>query len=45
MVQVDPHPPAKFRVNGPLSNMPEFTKAFGCKSGESMVRASQCQIW
>lgn len=45
MVQVDPHPPAKFRVNGPLSNMPEFTKAFGCKSGESMIRASQCQIW
>ncbi|MDQ3817440.1 MAG: M13 family metallopeptidase, partial [Acidobacteriota bacterium] len=28
--KTDPHPMAKFRVNGPLSNMPQFAQAFGC---------------
>ena len=41
----DPHPLPKFRANGPLSNMAEFAKAFGCKKGDAMVRASVCQIW
>src|SRR5437763_3756836 len=43
--QTDPHPLAKFRVNGPLSNMPAFAQAFGCKPGDAMVRAERCQIW
>ena len=38
MVQGDPHPIAKFRVIGPLSNMPEFQAAFSCKAGAAMVR-------
>jgi predicted metalloendopeptidase len=37
-VNVDPHAPAKFRVNGPLSNLPEFYAAFGCKDGDPMKR-------
>ncbi|HXQ35999.1 MAG TPA: M13 family metallopeptidase, partial [Anaerolineales bacterium] len=41
----DPHPLAKFRANGPLSNMPEFAEAFQCKTGSPMVRAKRCQIW
>jgi putative endopeptidase len=41
----DPHPLPKFRVNGPLSNMAEFAKAFGCKKGDPMVRAQVCKIW
>ena len=43
----DPHPTAKFRVIGPLSNMPEFQKAFGCKAGDAMVRPAEkaCRIW
>jgi putative endopeptidase len=47
MVQGDPHPIAKFRVNGPLSNLPEFSKAFSCKSGDAMVRpkVDRCQVW
>jgi putative endopeptidase len=46
-VLTDPHAPSHWRVNGPLSNMPEFAKAFGCKSGETMVRADSLrpQIW
>src|SRR5258708_7776494 len=41
----DPHPLPKFRANGPLSNMAEFTKAFGCKKGDAMVRGQVCKIW
>ena len=41
----DPHPLGRFRVNGPLSNMPAFAKAFGCKPGDAMVRVERCQIW
>jgi putative endopeptidase len=35
-VKSNEHSPAKFRVNGPLSNMPEFYEAFGVKQGESL---------
>jgi putative endopeptidase len=41
----NPHPLPKFRANGPLSNMAEFAKAFGCKRGEPMVREQACKIW
>ena len=37
-VRVDPHAPEFWRVNGPLSNIPAFAQAFGCKSGDPMVR-------
>lgn len=45
--QSDPHPLARFRVNGPLSNMPQFAAAFSCNAGDAMVRAEKdrCQIW
>ncbi len=41
----DPHPLPKFRANGPLSNVAEFAKAFGCKKGDPMARAQACKIW
>jgi putative endopeptidase len=44
-VQTGPHSLPKWRVNGPLSNMPQFAKAFGCKGGQPMVRANACSIW
>jgi len=46
-VTTDPHPLARFRVNGPLSNMPEFAEAFDCNRGEAMARAEneRCDIW
>jgi len=37
-VTVDPHAPEQWRVNGPLSNIPAFALAFGCKQGDPMVR-------
>lgn len=47
LVTVDPHPLGQFRTIGPLSNMPQFAKAFDCKEGDKMVRAvsQRCQIW
>jgi putative endopeptidase len=41
------HSPGEFRVNGPLSNMPEFAAAFGCKAGDRMVRPAEerVRIW
>jgi len=41
----DPHPLPKFRVRGPMSNMAEFAKAFGCKQDDAMVREKVCKIW
>jgi len=47
MVQGDPHPVAKYRVNGPLSNLPAFKDAFNCKPGDAMVRPDKdrCEVW
>ncbi len=41
----DPHPAAKFRVNGTVSNLPAFAKAFQCQPGAAMLRAAACKIW
>ena len=47
MVQSDPHPVSKFRVIGPLSNLPEFEKAWSCKADAPMVRPPEkrCEVW
>ena len=47
MVQGDPHPIAKYRVNGPLSNLPAFKETFQCKDDSAMVRkaAERCEVW
>jgi putative endopeptidase len=44
-VKTNSHSLPRWRVNGPLSNMPQFAKAFGCKQGDKMVRSDMCQIW
>ncbi|MFZ0063003.1 MAG: M13 family metallopeptidase [Pyrinomonadaceae bacterium] len=46
-ILTDPHPLGRFRVNGPVSNMPQFAEAFNCKLGDKMVRPvdKRCQVW
>jgi putative endopeptidase len=46
-VTLDPHAPDRWRTNGPLSNIPAFAAAFGCKPGDPMVRAANLipHIW
>ncbi len=43
----DVHAPAKWRVNGPLSNVPDFYEAFGVKQGQPMWRPEdqRVKIW
>ncbi len=38
LVNVDPHSPARYRVNGPLANLPAFAAAFGIADGSPMAR-------
>jgi putative endopeptidase len=45
LAQTNPHSPGRERVNGVVSNMPEFQKAFSCKAGSPMVRQTQCRVW
>ncbi len=45
LVTVDPHSPGKWRVNGTVSNMPEFGEAFHCKPDDPMVRKDACRVW
>lgn len=46
-VKSNEHSPAKWRVLGPLSNMPEFYRAFNVKPGDKMYRpeSERVQIW
>jgi putative endopeptidase len=44
-VKTDPHPVSRYRVNGPLSNLPEFAAAFGCNANDPMVRTNRCEVW
>jgi putative endopeptidase len=46
-LNVDTHAPLNWRVNGPLSNMPEFAAAWSCKTGDPMVRPDtlRARIW
>ena len=45
LAQTNPHSPGRHRVNGVLSNMAEFQKAFSCKAGAPMVRQAPCHVW
>jgi putative endopeptidase len=43
----DPHSTAQYRINGVVVNMPEFSRAFSCKAGQPMVKATDkvCKVW
>jgi endothelin-converting enzyme/putative endopeptidase len=45
LVLTDPHSPGKFRLLGPIENMPEFQSAFACKAGQAMVPEKRCRVW
>jgi endothelin-converting enzyme/putative endopeptidase len=45
LTQTNPHSPSPARVNGVVSNMPQFREAFGCTAGQPMVREKACRVW
>ncbi|PNF39536.1 Neprilysin-1 [Cryptotermes secundus] len=45
MLQKDSHSPNRFRVIGSLSNMAEFSEAFGCPLGSRMNPVNKCVLW
>ena len=47
LATVDSHSPERWRANGPLADIPEFARAFGCRGGGPMVQPDsvRAQIW
>jgi endothelin-converting enzyme/putative endopeptidase len=45
LVLTNPHSPEEYRINGVVSNMPEFARAFSCKAPQKMVRENVCRVW
>jgi putative endopeptidase len=43
-VMTDVHSPAKYRINGPLANIPEFHKAFNIKPGSAMYQPDSLRV-
>jgi putative endopeptidase len=43
--QSNEHSAARFRVNGVVRNMPEFEKAFQCKTGAPLTPERRCRVW
>ena len=42
---LDPHSPDEYRINGVVSDLPQFGQAFSCKAGRPMVRQNPCRVW
>jgi len=47
LVHVDPHSPARWRVDGTLSNIPEFAETFNCSPGTKLnpPPEKRCMLW
>ncbi len=45
LAATDPHSSSKYRVNGVVTNLPEFEKAFGCQPGSAMAPVQRCSVW
>ena len=43
-LNTDPHSPARYRVDGPLSDLSEFQKAFNIPDGSPMVRSGEKRV-
>lgn len=41
----NPHSPGKYRINGIVSNLPQFQQAFKCSADAPMVRKNDCKVW
>ncbi|MGZ3788390.1 MAG: M13 family metallopeptidase [Bacteriovorax sp.] len=44
-IQTDTHSIPKFRVNGVLSNIPDFANVYQCAEGAKMAPKNRCSVW
>ncbi|XP_050671750.1 endothelin-converting enzyme homolog isoform X2 [Leptidea sinapis] len=44
-IEKDDHTIAKYRVIGPISNLPEFSVEFNCPLGSKMNPKHKCEVW
>ncbi|TFK29797.1 endothelin-converting enzyme 1 [Coprinopsis marcescibilis] len=46
-IRTDPHSPTRYRVDGTLSNIPEFAKVFNCRQGSKLnpPPEDRCVFW
>jgi predicted metalloendopeptidase len=45
LLQVDAHSPAKWRVNGAVSQVAEFAEVFSCDAGKPLNPPQRCEVW
>ena len=44
-IEKDDHTVAKYRVIGPISNLPDFSQEFNCRPGTKMNPVDKCVVW
>jgi putative endopeptidase len=44
-LRTDSHSPGRWRILAPMSHMPAFAQAFGCKAGDAMVAEDVITVW
>jgi len=45
LARTNPHSPPRWRVNGPMADVPAFGEAFKCKAGSPMHPDKVCSVW
>ena len=45
LARTNPHAPPRWRVNGPMADVPAFADAFQCKAGAPMRSTKVCEVW
>lgn len=45
LIKTDSHAPPRFRVDGPLRNLPAFAETFACGEGTPMNPGNRCEVW
>ncbi len=45
LARTNPHSPARWRVNGPMADVPAFAAAYQCKEGTALNRGKVCSVW
>jgi putative endopeptidase len=45
LARTNPHSPARWRVDGPMSDVPAFARAYQCKAGTPMNGGKVCSVW